>query len=365
VVSPTEQGEEKYKLLEYENYKLLKIRTIQGANKNLIKKGLNTILLERWYINAVKKYLENEKFDLILYSTPPITLYSAIKYIKKKSNAISYLMLKDIFPQNAVDLGMMTSKGIRSLPYWYFRHKEKNLYSCSDYIGCMSEANVKYFEKHNSDVPKEKVGLCVNSVIPLAEYEVDKEKLKKRFHLPLDATIFFYGGNFGKPQGIQFLLQVLEANMNCTDRYFVLCGKGSEYVQVEKFLKRHSPDNMRLINGLPKQEYDMLLTACDVGMIFLDYRFTIPNFPSRILPYMEYAIPVLSVTDRISDIGDKIEQGNFGWKCYSDDIARCNKTIDNICRSDELQQKGRNGRRFLEENYTAKITYNQIMEQIG
>lgn len=365
IVSPSEQGEKKYSVLEKEGYTLVKIKVLNGAGVNFLKKGLNTLFLEQWYIKAIKKYLKDKAFDLILYSTPPITLCKAVKYIKKRDNACTYLMLKDIFPQNAVDLGVLSATGIRGIIYRYFRKKEKELYRISDYIGCMSEANIQYLKEHNPEVPQEKLCLCVNSIIPSEKKEVDKEALKIKLGLPTDKKVFFYGGNLGKPQGIDFLLQVLKSNKNLADRYFVVCGKGTEYYKVQRFMETESPENIKLINGLPKQEYDEFLKACDIGMLFLDYRFTIPNFPSRLLPCLDYGIPVLAVTDSATDIGLKIREGKFGWSCHSADLESCNHRINEICELSDLEEYRLNARHYLEENYTADITYKQIMERIG
>lgn len=72
-------------------------------------------MLESQFKSALKKYFRDVKFDLILYSTPPITFNNVIKYAKKKSDnkALTYLLLKDIFPQNAVDLGMISKTGVK------------------------------------------------------------------------------------------------------------------------------------------------------------------------------------------------------------------------------------------------------------
>ncbi|SDJ26911.1 Glycosyltransferase involved in cell wall bisynthesis [Proteiniclasticum ruminis] len=365
IVSPTTSKDKpKYELLRYSNYQMVKIRILSGTNKNLIKKAINIIALEDWYIRAVKKFLNDEKFDLVLYSTPPITLGKAIKYIKTRDNAKTYLMLKDIFPQNAVDLGMMSRIGYKSIIYNYFRNKEKKLYKFSDYIGCMSEANVNYLLSHNPELSPDNVGLCVNSVIPMDENLVNKDMLRSKYGIPLNTTVFFYGGNFGKPQGIDFLTKVLENNLNKNDRYFVLCGDGTDYHIIESLIRNNPKSNIMLIKGLPKEEYDNLLQACDIGMLFLDYRFTIPNFPSRILPYMEYSMPIFACTDSNTDIGIKIEEGNFGWWCPSNNLEICTNLIDKICTDSSISQKGKNARDYLEKHYIAEISYDQIMNNI-
>ena len=94
---------------------------------NLIEKGISTLRISSQYKSAIKKYFSDVKLDLILYSTPPITLVNCIEYVKKRDGAKTYLLLKDIFPQNAVDLGMMQKSGVKGLLYKYFRCKEKKL----------------------------------------------------------------------------------------------------------------------------------------------------------------------------------------------------------------------------------------------
>ena len=95
-------------------------------SNNLIEKGLATISVEPIFINGIKTYFSDVKFDLVMYSTPPITFCNAIEYVKKRDNAKTYLLLKDIFPQNAVDIGIMSKNGVKSVLYKVFRKKEKS-----------------------------------------------------------------------------------------------------------------------------------------------------------------------------------------------------------------------------------------------
>ena len=64
---------------------------------------------------ALKKYFPDVRFDLVLYSRTPITLVGVVEYIKKRDHAKTFLLLKDIFPQNAVDLGMLQKDGLRGV----------------------------------------------------------------------------------------------------------------------------------------------------------------------------------------------------------------------------------------------------------
>ncbi len=345
--------------------KVLRVRTGNNKNTNLIEKGISNLLLPYQYIAAIKKYLSDVKFDLVLYPTPPVTQALTVEYVKKRDGAKSYLLLKDIFPQNAVDIGMMTKTGPKSIIYKTFRRKEKKLYKLSDYIGCMSQANVDYLIKHNPYIDSSKVHIAPNS-IEVPEKIKDSVKaleIREKYNIPKDATVFVYGGNLGRPQDIPFVIECLKDNVNKSDRYFVICGKGTEYKKLQAYMETDKPDNVLLINGLPKTEYEDFILSCDVGLVFLDYRFTIPNFPSRLLAYMQNSMPVLACTDVNTDVGEVIEKGDFGWWCPSNDASGFTQLVDKVCMSD-LVKKGENAKKYLMENYTIDKCYEKIMEYV-
>jgi len=118
IVSPTEKRKQQpTELIDNGNYKILKLQIGNIQKTNLLEKGISTLTLESKFLKGIKKYFSDLKFDLVIYSTPPITLKKAVKYVKKRDNAKAYLLLKDIFPQNAVDLGMLKKTGIKSILY--------------------------------------------------------------------------------------------------------------------------------------------------------------------------------------------------------------------------------------------------------
>jgi glycosyltransferase involved in cell wall biosynthesis len=347
-----------------ENVSLLKVRTLNIQKTNIIEKGLGTLLLEHQFLEAFKKYFSTIKFDLVLYSTPPITLTRIIQFIKKKDAAISYLLLKDIFPQNAVDLGMIKEG---SLLHEFFIKKEKLLYKVSDFIGCMSPANAEYVIKHNPEVDPLKVEVNPNSIAPLAvEVSIaDKIALRDKHNLPHDSVIFIYGGNLGKPQGIGFLIEVLESNFNRKDVFFIIVGGGTEYPLLARWYKEKQPSNTLVSSNLPKKEYDELAKAADVGLIFLDKRFTIPNFPSRLLSYLEYKMPVIAATDKNSDVGRIIEEAECGFWVEAGDLEVFNKRLNLMVQTRTLAHElGGNAFQLLRNKYTVDGSYKTVVEKI-
>lgn len=346
---------------------LLKVRIGNITKTHLIEKGISTITIESQYIKAIKKYFNNVKFDLILYSTPPVTLQKVVAYVKRRDNAKTYLILKDIFPQNAVDLGVLKKTGIKGLLYKYFRAKEKKLYRNSDYIGCLSPANVDYILKHNPEIPKNIIEVCPNTIEPLY-VKMDNEQVQKirlKYNIPLDKTIFIYGGNLGKPQGIDFLIECLEANKHNQQVYYIIVGSGTEFKKLKNYFDHKKPDNAQLFSQMPKPDYEVLANSCDVGLIFLDNRFTIPNFPSRLLSYMQASMPVLAATDINTDLGEVIEKGQFGFWCESGNLESFNEKLGLLCDNKSRKKMGQNARQYLEDNYTAKHSYDIVMKHFS
>ncbi len=340
---------------------MLHVETGNITKCGIVEKGISTLRIEKQFLLAIKKYFSGIKFDLILYSTPPVTFEKVIKYIKKRDNARTYLMLKDIFPQNAVDIGLMTTKGLKGMVYRFFRRKEKRLYAISDKIGCMSEANKDYVLKHNQEIESQKVEICPNC-IEVQDRRISGEeclRIRQKYGIPTDKKVFVYGGNLGKPQGISFLIECLRMQKNNKAAYFLIVGDGTEYAQLESFFNEMSPQNMRLMKTLPKEDYDKMIAACDIGMIFLDYRFTIPNFPSRLLSYMQAGLPVLACTDKNTDVGKVIVEGEFGWWCESNNAENFSKIVNQIIDAD-VHIMGKNANEYLIEHYQVKNIANKI-----
>lgn len=368
IVSPRERHLGKQtNLNEVDGVQILGVRTLNLQKTNVIEKGLGQVLVESQFKRAIKKHFSNTKVDLILYSTPPITLMGVVKYLKKKNpQAKTYLLLKDIFPQNAVDLGMMSKSGVKGLLYKYFRKKEKQLYQCSDFIGCMSPANVQYVIDHNPEVTPQKVELAPNSyehVEPIKLSDEDRYALREKYHLPTDRPIFIYGGNLGKPQGIPFLISCLDANANHQDCHFLVVGNGTEYGRMKAWYDEKKPKSISLFASLPKEDYDQLVRACDVGLVFLDYRFTIPNYPSRLLPYLMEKKPIIAATDPNCDMGAIAEANGYGFWCPSNDVSAFTECVNRMLHSD-LANMGMAGYQYYLYNYTVEHTYSKIIRHI-
>lgn len=364
VISPTEKRRKlKTHFIEEDGVRILKLQIGNIQKVNLIEKGFSTLFIENSLKKSIRKYFSQVKFDLILYSTPPITFESTVKYVKNRDNAIAYLLLKDIFPQNALDLGILTNKGFKSIIYNYFRLKEKKLYKISDYIGCMSQANVNYIMANNEIESKSKVEICSNSIEPItidsSKYNINK--VKEKYEIPINKTISIYGGNLGKPQGIDFLLECLEINENLNNSFIIIVGSGTEYLRIKEYFVLNKIKNAKLMSAISQNDFNELIVCCDIGLIFLDKRFTIPNFPSRLLSYMQASLPIFAITDKNTDVKELILKNDLGSWSESGNIQEFKIKFTEFIGSKNRLNQGVNSRDYLERFFHVRNSYQTIM----
>lgn len=364
IVSPVEKRTgRKGEVVQLDDVRIIKVRIGNIQKTNYIEKTISTLCLPYQLIKAIKTFCNSEKFDLILYATPPITIYKLIKHLKKITKARTFLLLKDIWPQEIVDLGLIRENG---MVYKYFSNLERKIYNISDKIGYTSLANKKYLI--NLGIDEEKLVEVNNSVDPNyhSNFYFDRHEFRNKYAISDDSIVFFYGGNLGKPQDIDFFINCLETQIEKENRFFVVCGQGTEYKKIEAFFDKNKPSNMKLFPFLPKDEYDELIMGADVGMVFLNHNFTVPNCPCRFYTYMEYSTPIFACTDTATDIKEDIFEGNFGWWCESSKVEDFIKMVDLICEEDLscLAERGRNARLFLEERYTVDKDYERIINSI-
>jgi len=346
------------------NICIFSIPTGKITKTSVFVKGINTLLLEYRFLRVLSRF--NFKFvDVLLYSTPPITFQKIIPWLKKRYNCVSYLLLKDIFPQNAVDLGMIKSNGFL---HRFFRNKERKLYHASDIIGCMSPGNVKYLLGNNCELAasQKKVNVTPNCILSTDDKKnANKKLVLEKYNIPDDVILLIYGGNIGKPQGINFLIECIKIIKTYSKVFLFVVGNGTEFAKVKQAMATNTISNVKLLDFLPNETYYELLECMDAGLVFLDNRFTIPNFPSRILDYMNYSKPIIACTDIVSDIKQEICDQGAGLWCRSNDVEGFKEILETIINDIELLiNMGKKSREILLKKYSVKTVVAKILSEI-
>ena len=357
--------EKKYKReteLKIENgYTVLRIKSGNYFDSpGKIEKGITALTIPFQLKREIIKHLGEEKIDLIFTHTPFVANEYLIKSLKKYFNAKAMLHLWDIFPQNALDIGLM-KKGTLSN---FFKKKEKKMYKIFDYIGCMSEGNKRYMQEKFD---------YLNSFFVLKNWgkgnskEFHKIQLRKKYNFDINDFLVIFGGNMGKPQKLSNIINLAKELKDYENIKFIFVGKGTE----EKILKELSKDlnNVFFYNYIPREEYEEFTGMCDLGIVSLDERFTVPNFPSKTTDYFKLGLPIFASLDSCSknDYGFFLQDlAKGGLFAEAGNIYNMKEVFLKLYNSKELRHTmGKNARRYYEENLGVEKAYRTIMEKLG
>lgn len=354
-----ENSENKEERTEEKGISVLRIPSGKIMKTSYLRKALSLLTLGSKLKKSIYRSFGDEHYDLILAHTPSITLSILYKRLKRKYRAPLYLMLKDIWPQGSVDHQVFRK---HSIPWLYFRIHEKRLYRVTDHIGTMSPLGAEYLLAKNSYLPGQKVEVCPNSIRPVREVpEKPGHEIRDKYGIPRDACVFIFSGNLGVGHGLHFMVEAIRELADYAKAYFVIGGAGTHFKYLESKFAESSPGNVFLYNWLPREDFEDILATSNVGLVFL-YKYTSPQFPSRLLSYLEYSKAVLCAVNDETDIGSIIEQEGCGRTVTHGDLSGFMDAVKSLSeQTGERGKMGELGRKLLMDRYTVSHSYEIIM----
>lgn len=328
--------------------------------KNLIHKGIGMATLPMFFKFAYKKYFRNENFDWIVMPTPPITLIDVVKYIKRRSGAKLYLLLRDIHPQSSASLGVIKYKWMEKYLY-----KRSDIgYKASDIIGCMSPANITFIQHEHNIPSKVKCEVLYNwmSYVP---YDSAKVDIREKYKLE-DKFVVLFGGNIGLGQCVENIVDLADHYKNNDNIRFVIIGKGVKKDSLVQQVHKLNLHNVIFMDFMPRNEYLSFVKNVDLGLISIHGNNAAPTCPSKIISYMSLKVPVLALINRNSDYGQVyIEKPNAGFWTVASDKESVYRLFDKLYSDKNLRkQMGEDGYKFYCENLTTEKVYNEMIKQM-
>lgn len=353
--------------LKIENgYEVLRVKTGNYFDlKSKIEKGITVLTMPKDIKREVIKNLGDRKYDLIITHTPFVSSEAIIKPLKKYFNCPAFLILWDIFPQNGKDIGLINN----SILFNFFKWKEKKMLSVYDRILCMSEGNMEYMKKNYPYLEKSNIKLLRNWAIIKPREIVDKQKIREKYGYKESEFIAIFGGNMGKPQKLENILSLAEKVLNYENIKFLFIGSGTERDRLEKYSKDKNLKNVKFLNQVPREDYEKLTAACDIGIVSLDERFTVPNFPSKTTDYFKLNLPILASLDSCAaqDYGifltERVKGGLFAQAGNIEELYE--KFMILYTNKNLRKELGENGRKYYENNLGVDKAYDIIIREIN
>ena len=293
---------------------------------------------------------------LIVSMSPTIFFAPLIERLKRLWGCPDYLVLRDIFPQWAVDLGLIRAGGPI---HRFFRHYELRLYGAADVIGVMSKRNLEYFSAPQLS-GRYRLEVLYNWAATEGQ---DVAETAYRRELGLEGkVVFFYGGNLGVAQDALEIVRLAEAMRHEPKAFFLVVGDGSEAEELRREAGRLALDNLRFLPPMEPRAYLGMVSEFDVGLLTLHRDLKTHNFPSKMLDYTYFGKPTLAAVNRGNDLRQLIEERRAGLACWSGERQELAEGALRLTRDDELRRElGRNSRQMMRDLFSAARAADQVL----
>ena len=330
----------------------------QGVS-SMYKKGIALATLSYYFKKTYKKYLAGEKFDWIVMPTPPITLSGFVKYVKKRTGAKFYLILRDIHPQSVWSIGLLHNR----IEYWFLDRKARTGYKTADLIGCMSQGNIDFI---SGLYPRLKIGEPVLLYNWVTEPQTESDPTLRSRLGQNGKFVALFGGNLGKGQRIENIAYLAEHYRVNPDIVFLIIAKGVEKERLQRIAEEKELTNIRFMDFMPQKDYLNLTSSVDLGLVSINENYKVPTCPSKAVSYMAAGVPVFAMINPGSDYGQMIEDCGAGYWTVGSDKERTIELFDKLYNNAVLRQKMSDaGRSFYKKNCTVEAAYNSMIEQMN
>ena len=340
---------------------VLRVRCGDMFSVGFIRKGISTLTMPGHMVRAIERHFKGIRFDLVFCTTPHVTFYKVLRHLKGRDGCPAYLILRDIFPQNARDLGMLGNPVLFRL----FRHMEKELYRVSDSIGCMSPGNIEYVKRHNPEAGGKCELLPHWKTIPAMAPPGPATDYREAFGLG-NRFVAVFCGVLGVAQELEFLMELAKSYRNDDSVRFLLIGEGTEKKKLSQLIQDEHLSNFIIKDKIPSGDLAALLLQCDVGLVNLNRKFTVPNIPSKTLDYFEANIPVLAAVDPSTDYGKLLDEAGAGLWSITGDFEAYRRNFERLRRDTDLRRKmGKDGRAYLETRMSTRQAYKTMTRRVA
>ena len=330
VLLPSPDQEAPWSREDFDGVQVLRLKAPRTKDIGYVRRTLGELLMPLTMLRNLRKSpLADERWGGVIWYAPSIFHGPLASALKKRSGCKGYLIIRDIFPEWAVDMGLMG----RGLPYRFFDAVARYQYSVADVIGVQTPGNRGYFDQWQQrpdrtlEVLQNWLGKPAQARCPI---RVNETALAGR-------KVFVYAGNMGVAQGMDILLELAGKLRHRTDVGFLFVGRGSDSVRLKSSAKDRKLDNVLFYDEIHPDEIPDLYAQCNAGIVALDPRHKSHNIPGKFLTYMQSGLPVLANVNAGNDLAQMIRDEQVGQVCESNQVAELLQLTDKLLTQIDTQ----------------------------
>lgn len=313
VLLPAAEQKVFWKVEGFDGVQVLRLKAPRTKDINYARRTLAELLMPFAMLRNLRESpIAKERWDGVVWYSPSIFHGPLVSSIKRISGCKSYLIIRDIFPEWAVDMGLMG----RGLPYRFFDAVARYQYSVADVIGVQTPGNQGYFESWHKK-PNRKLEVLQNWLDKPAQ---SRCPIRINETLLAGRKIFVYAGNMGVAQGMDILLELADKLHSRSDVGFLFVGRGSDVARLKKIIQTRRLDNVLCFDEIHPDEIPDLYAQCRVGLVALDPRHKSHNIPGKFLTYMQSGLPVLANVNAGNDLAALIRDEKVGMVSESNQV---------------------------------------------
>jgi len=337
---------------------VLRVRAFRTKDVGHLRRVMAELMLPfSLYRGLSRSPFAKEQWGGVIWYSPTIFLGPMVSWLRRRLGIRSYLILRDLFPDWAVDAGIMQ----RGLVYRFFKRVERYQYRLADVIGVQTPGNVPLVKA---------TATRGNPHIEVLDNWLS-ESVDDECHVSLQTTplagkkVFVYAGNMGAAQGMDCLLELAEDLRDRHDAGFLFVGRGSEVERLREYANGHDLSHVMFMDEIDSKAIPGLLAQCHVGMIALDPRHTTHNIPGKFLTYLRAGLPVLARINMGNDLEQIINGENVGCVCVGDAKHQLRGLAVRLLDTPGLlTEMARRGRLLASRRYSSTVAARQIIAGI-
>jgi glycosyltransferase involved in cell wall biosynthesis len=356
VVTPSDSIEDAFCVSEEDSVTVVRVKTSGLKSATRILRLWRESRLSAGIWMKAQAWFRKNPSDLIVFYSPTIFFGELISRLKALWGCPSYLVHRDIFPQWAVDAGVLRAGGIL---HRFLRHEELKQYAAADIIGVEAPGNLRYFDygRQGSNFQAEVLYNWVGATT------VPTGASKWRSKLGLDGkVVFVYGGNIGVAQDMDNILRLASSLRDRDDVFFLLIGEGSETVRLNLDIDRLGLTNIKILAAMAQTEYLECLAEFDVGVISLNRNFRSNNFTGKLLGYVSCGKPVLASVNPGNDLIEFLHRADAGIACANGDDCGLRSATLLLATNPEVRKRmGMNAHALASTTFSVQTIAEQII----
>ena len=337
---------------------VIRVKTLPHHNVNYIVRGLSQLIMPLQFL--VKLWRHKIKPEAVVVYSPPLPLALVGSWLQRKG-VRNLLNVQDLFPQNAIDLGILTSP----MQIKFFKALERFAYRTADIVTVHSEGNRKMVCEQYPDIGS-KLQLLHNWV-DIDHHSVNSD-LSERIHTDFrkkwnitQKYIAVFAGVMGPSQYLELILGIAERLQDQTDLLFLLVGDGKEKAKLQQIAKEKNLKNVQFEGFISRDVYPDLLNICSIGLVCLSPQNKTPVVPGKILGHMAAGLPVAAFLHTASDGHQLISEAQCGISANSSDWDACTQAIKDLMnKTQEFHKIGISGLQYATRHFSKEVCVSQL-----